>query len=332
MLDTSSQLLTQITESYRQGCTATMDLPTGSGDLFSEKLEALMAKRLPLQEQLLLRRYSNARSQGMVAARHRQLTTAAQLFEEARKPLQMATLSRESKLLHQSFLEQSAAYLDYCHQDFDQVYSRTEEALRLSAVLEEEYGYDILLMQRIQLLHNLVRTEARQLNFTGAIALAAQLLAYLDGQLQTLPTPHPWGFERIARQPPEFVSAMFAQITSEVALILADKDRNQAANLLTIAADYLQLPVHSDKSRYSRSYAWFSIKHAFVEQDITTFLTQAAQFLAQGRADTPLLWYTIIHDLLALCNEQGWLDFRQEIVQDSLSWNDLPHKLILMRS
>ncbi|MEH2111444.1 hypothetical protein [Nostoc sp.] len=327
MLNVSSQLRQQIMASYRQGRAKPIQIPQGSADLFSEKLQGLMVKRLPLQDQLLLRRYSNACKQGVMAVRHRQLITAKQLFTEARTPLQMDTLSSEAKLLHQSFMEQSEAYLDYCHDDFDKVYSRIEKALALDVILETTYGYDILLMHRIQLLHNLVRTEARQLNFEGAIALASKILGYLDGQLETLPTPHPWGFERMGLQPSRLVTAMFDQITSEVALILAGKNHNHTRQLLKVATNHLLLQANPNKSSHPHCDSWFSVKQAFVDQDIITFLERASDFLAEGLADTPLLWYTTIIDLLSLCNALGWLDLSQEITIDALNWENLPYQL-----
>ncbi|MEH2239141.1 hypothetical protein [Nostoc sp.] len=327
MLDVSSQLRQQIIASYRQGRAKPIQIPQGSADLFSEKLQALMARRLLLPDQLLLRRYTNACNQGLMAARHRQLITAEQLFTEARIPLQMDTLSHEAKLLHQSFMEQSEAYLDYCHDDFDKVYSRIEKALALDVILEAEYGYDILLMHRIQLLHNLVRTEARRLNFEGAIALASEILGYLNGQLETLPTPHPWGFERMGLQPSKLVTAMFAQITSEVALILTAKNHKHTRQLLKVATNHLQLQANPNNSCHPQCDSWFSVKQAFVDQDIITFLERASDFLAEGLADTPLLWYTTIIDLLALSNTLGWLDLSQEITTNALHWKNLPHQL-----
>jgi hypothetical protein len=317
----NSQLM-QTMRDYRQG-SAKPSHPQGNGDLFNQKLQMLMMKRLPLKDQLLLRRYDNARAQGLLAARRGQVAIAEQSFTEAQTPLFMDTLSREGKLLHQVFLEQAAAYLDYSRQDFEQVYSRTHKALGIDVILEEEYGYEILLINRIQLMHNLVRTEARRQNCEQAISLAFQLLAYLNRQIETLPTPHPWGSKRIARQPSELVAAMFAQVTGEVALMMTSSDRAQM--------DYLRAAITTKQrnSCHPRAEAWLLVKQSFVIQDFSTFLAQAGDFLAEGRGDTPILWYTTVIDLLAVCNELSELDLSQEILADVATWQDLPHKLHL---
>ncbi len=314
----NSQLL-QTMGDYRQG-SAKPSHPLGNSDLFNQQLQMLMMKRLPLKDQLLLRRYNNAREQGLLAARRGQVAIAEQSFTEAQTPLFMDTLSREGKLLHQVFLEQAVAYLDYSRYDFEQVYRRTHKALGIDVILEEEYGYEILLINRIQLIHNLVRTEARRQKLE-AIHLAFQLLAYLSRQIETLPTPHPWGSLRVARQPSELVAAMFAQVMGEVALMMTSSDRTRMDYFRAAITTYQQNFCHP------RAEAWLLVKQAFVLQ--TTFLELAGDFLAEGRGDTPILWYTTVIDLLAVCNEMGELDLSQEIITDVASWQDLPHKLHL---
>ncbi len=312
----NSQLM-QTMQNYRQG-SAKSSHPSGNGDLFNQHLQKLMMNRLPLKDQLLLRRYDNAREQGLLAARRGQVAIAQQLFTEAQTPLFMDTLSRESKLLHQVFLEQAVAYLDYSKQDFEQVYHRTHQALGIDVILEEEYGYEILLINRIQLMHNLVRTEARRQNLE-AIPLAFQLLAYLSRQIETLPTPHPWGSLRVARQPSELVAAMFAQVMSEVALIMTPSDRT--------LIDYFQAAIttYQQNSCHSGAEAWLLVKQAFILQD-TSFLARAGDFLAEGRGDTPILWYTTVIDLLTVCNDLGELNLSQEIIADVTTWQ-MPRKL-----
>lgn len=95
--------------------------------------------------------------------------TAERAFAAARAPLQLSKLSPEGSLLYKSFLEQAEAYLDYRRGDFDQARNRTSEALAIDAVLEEDYGYEILIINRIQLVHNFARIDARCMCFERAI-------------------------------------------------------------------------------------------------------------------------------------------------------------------
>lgn len=329
MPDIYDELLQKTFLSYQQGCAKNHHISSQiSGDIFSETLQTLKSRNLPLCDQLLLRRYDNAREQGLLAARHGQLAVAQHLFEEARIPLEMGKISNEGKLLHQSFLEQSEAYLDYRQNNFEQVYDRTDAALGLDVVLESEYGYDILLMHRIQLLHNLVRTEARRMNFEKAIILASELLNYLNGNLESLPTPHPWGFESLTHQPQELVCAMFAQIASEVALILAAQSRNKVHHLFKIVAEYMHLSANNRHFCHPRAHSWFLVKLAIAQNNIDSFLQRAANFLAEGVADTPLLWYSIILDWLDLCNRLGRVNLSQEIAADAVISNYFPPQMI----
>lgn len=157
--------------------------------------------------------------------------------------------------------------------------------------------------------------------------LACQLLSYLEGASEVLPIPGPWGCERMTRQFPKIVAAMFAQVTSEVALILAGKNRQVARDLFAVAARHIQLQTNGNCHRHPQAHAWFLVKEAFVGNNVVTSLERASHFLAEGRADTPLLWYAVIVDLVALCDELDLPDselIRREIARDAVTWGGLP--------
>jgi len=334
MVDLDNKIIHNTLQDYRHGCTKPIQItPDNSGDVFAYKLQTLMENRLPLKDRLLMRRSANTRNQGLIAARSGQLMVAEQLFAETRILFQSDTSSIEGKLLHKSFLEQAEAYLDYRRNNFDRVRNRTSEALEIDVVLEEEYGYEILVLHRIQLVHNLVRTHARGMYFDRAIALAGQLLSYLQGTLEILPISGSWGSERIARQSPELVAAMFAQITSEIALILADQNRLFARDLFALVTPYIQLQANSQSHCHPRAYAWLLLKQAFLNNDRITFLERASHFLAEGRADTPVIWYATVFDLVTLSNELQLPNsdlVRQEVAKDAISWEYLPQKFSLL--
>ncbi|MFH7029790.1 MAG: hypothetical protein ACHBN1_31625 [Heteroscytonema crispum UTEX LB 1556] len=229
------------------------------------------------------------------------------------------------------FLEAAEAYLDYRRGDFDQAYARISKALAIDVVLEEEYGYEILHLHRIQLLHNLVRSDARRMQFASAIELACQLLGYLEGTSEVLPLSGSWGSEHIARQPSELVAAMFGQITDEVALILAGKNRQVKSELFAIAKRHIQLQANGNTRCHPQSHTWFLLKEAFVDNDVATFLERASRFLAEGRGDTPLLWYAVVVDIVALCNQLDLPEeelFKREVAKDAVSFLNLPERFV----
>jgi hypothetical protein len=305
-LDVYNDLLETTLKNYRLGRTKPIQFVLEKyGDFFTHRLYLLMKSRLPQEDRVIMQQAASARENAVMAVRRGELVMAEHLFAEARAPLESNSLSPEGSLLHRSFLEQAEAYLDYCNGDFDRVYTRTSVALAIDVVLEKEYGYEILHIHRIQLLHNLVRTEARSMCCDRAIELAAQLLAYLEGSLEVLPFPGFWGFEYVVRQPKEVVAATFAQITSEVAVILAGNPPQLASSLLAVVRHHIQFQAYGSHHGHPRAYAWFLLKEAFVGNDIAAFLERAPHFLAEGPGDTPLLWYATVIDLVALLPSQG---------------------------
>lgn len=313
-----------ILESYRLGKTKTIEVAPGLPDnSIDEYLSRLMRTRLPSIDRLLMHKFGNARQRGLLAARRGDLMVAEQKFGAARFLLELNQLSTEGSLLYQSFLEQAESYLDYQRGDFDQARNRIYHALAINVTLEEEHEYDILLLHRIQLVRNLVRIDARCMYLERAIELAYQILSYLQGKLEVLPIPGNWGYERVLRQPSEFVGSIFAQVTYEVALILAGKNRQVVRDLFGFAS------AKSNCHSHLRANAWLLVKQAFSSNDVALFLERASQFLSEGRADTPLLWYATVIDLIVLCEELDLPDselFTQEVGRDAATWKHLPQK------
>jgi hypothetical protein len=323
-------------ESYRQGCKRIIDLKSKeSGDYFenllSFQLESLIKKRLPLTDQLIFNWSTNIRSQGLAAARRGQFVTAEQLFAKARTPLELGKLSHEGSLLQKSFQEPAEAYLDYRRGHFDKARNRIFEALVSDAVLEDEFGYNLLFIHRLHLVKNLVRTEANSKCFNRAIELASQLLSYLKGSLDILPILGISDRERLMCQSSELVAAMFTQVTNEVALILIGKKRQFANELFAIISTQMKLQTNDNSHYYSQSEAWFIVKQAFVSNNVEAFLERASQFLADRCGDTPLLWYATVIDLISLCDDldfPGSNLFKLEVAQEAVNCPYLPKKFL----
>lgn len=332
MSNSYSELIRTTLENYQHGLRKPIQFPPGNIDSsFSQKLVTLMESRLPLTDWLIVRWCQDALQQALVAARCGQLANAEQLFTKARIPLESDTLSTEGGLICQSFHEVAQAYLDYRHGAFDQARTRLFEGLAIDVMLEEKYGYELLYLHRLQIGLHLVRIDVRWMCCKRAIDLACQLLSYLEGGLEVLPLPGSWGSERVALLPPELAAAMSVQITDQVALALAGKNRLIARDLFAVAAHHMQLQADGSCHHYPRSHAWFLIKQAVVNNDVTTFLERASHFLAEGRADTPLLWYVTVVDLVALCDELAFPEFelvRQEIARDAATWKYLPQPIL----
>ncbi|MBW4562722.1 MAG: hypothetical protein KME32_16550 [Mojavia pulchra JT2-VF2] len=325
-----SELLRTTLESCRRSNEKHIKNTTNSANnLVEEHLVKLITTRLPLTDQKLISKFVNARLRGLNAARQGNLMAAECAFIEARIPLQLNKFSLEGSLLYESLLEQSQSYLDYRRGDFDKARNRIFKAIANDVVLEEKYGYEILFLHRIHLAHNLVRIDAQRKCFQGALELACQILSYLEGVSELLPIPGIWGYELVARQSPELVAVMFAEITSEVAIILAGQNRQLARHLFAVSFAYFHLETDDYRHCHPQAYFWLLIKQAFLNNDFATFLGRASNFLAFGRADTPVLWYATLIDLITLCDEFALPDselVRREVASSMVTWEKLPQK------
>lgn len=297
------------------------------GDSFTHLLFTQIESRFSYAEWNHFQQLSNVRENALMAVRRRDFDVAERLFRELRIPFRFNSLSPEGKLLHQTFLEQAQAYLDYCKGDFEGVYSRMFDALAIDTVLEEDYGYKIMAIHRIQLLYNLVRTEARCGCFDRAMEIASTLLGYLQGTIENLCLFESFGRECLNYQSKEILADTFSLITSEIALILAGKATHRAntrANhLLAIALQYLEVSATAENSLHQPSYQWFLLKQAMVNNNIPLFLNKAGCFLASGRADTPLLWYATVVDLFTISKKFDFPSTQliiEEVKQDAPKW------------
>src|SRR5947207_7933732 len=103
-----------VLECYKQGFERSILItPAASGEGFDRDLQAIVDTRVPLKEQLLMYRCSEARKQGLLAARRGYFATANQMFEEASVLFHSAEFSPESCLIHKTFQGAAEAYLDY---------------------------------------------------------------------------------------------------------------------------------------------------------------------------------------------------------------------------
>jgi len=325
-------------EHYRQGCQPQITVfPKSSGEYIDELLgyflEMQMQHNLSSMERLLLRELSQLRAQGLIATRRGDFVSAEEMFTQGRKQFESAGLSHQGSLLYKAFQEPAEAYLDYRRSDFDCARMRIIAALNSDAILEDEYGYDILFIHRIHLVLNLVRNEAQRMNFPQAIALASQLLSYLQGTSESLPLSSPWGSQRVALLPEDVFPVLVTQIIDEVAFILAGKTRQFVRELFAIITRYVQFSDENNFVALPQVNEWLLVKQAFVDDDTTTFLERASNFLAARRTDNLALWYAVVIDFLAVCEDCNFPDLplvKQQVVSEALQNQYFPRKLLAL--
>ncbi|MBD2445601.1 hypothetical protein H6G76_00245 [Nostoc sp. FACHB-152] len=299
--------------------------------LISYELFNIIDKRFSVKEKFLLNRINQARSQALNVARQGDIATAEQLMEKVRTTWDINQVSAEVNLLYKSFQAAAEAYLDYRRSDFAQAWSHITEAIITDAVLETEYGYQVLFAHRLHLVQNLVRSEARGGRIKEAVKLGSQLLAYLEGKSENLPFPVSWDVHLIANLPPEVISITFNLVTNEIALILAGKNLQEGQELWKIIAEYINLEFDDAIETYPPAYYWLRMKQALFNSNLANGIELISQFLAAGRSQVPLLWYTTVIDLVKICNQLHLPNaaiIKQEIANDVVHWEDFPKQFL----
>jgi hypothetical protein len=324
--DLYQDLLQQLLTKYRQGRDRPILIESVSLDE-----DKIVSKALPDQDRLLIGKFENARIRGVLAARRKQLDTARHLFAAARSLLDANLLSDAGQLLFESSVEQGESFLDCRDGNFEQARQRTFYSLALDQELEDCYGYDHLILHRIQQVQNLSRIEAYDHQPKRAMKLVLEVLGYLDGRLDQLSVQGKWGYDRIARQAQSGVVKMFIQVTGEIALIMAGMNCCTAGELFTDVAEELLMPNYQH-SCHPHTYSWLLVKQAYSRGDLDRFLILAADFLAQRSAGMGLLLYSTLVDLIIVCDRlksPAAIDLKQEIIGDVMNHSQEVHPRFL---
>jgi hypothetical protein len=304
-----------------------------SGVGFDRQLEDLISRRVDREGRLLLRASSRARSRALSSARAGRLAMAREAVNESRRIQMDRSLSREVRLIITAFQDAVEAYLEYKWRHFEMARELLFEALRVDRVLIHRYGYNILELHRIQIGHNFMRLAIGRGDADQAAELCAHLLAYTQGGADRWPFSEAGHGGVPGDLPLELVSAMFVQLASELALLLASQPAERGRALLAPAVALAGTGTVTRSELQGRVYDWLEIKFAYVQGDFETFLQKVSRLLTGGPGETPLLWratVTDLHDLCRACSLDGAVQLADEIARDAATWRPTP-PLVLMR-
>ena len=266
---------------------------------------------------------ARGRSKGIQAARERQLSVAQNVFLENRQRLRELQVSAHCESVCTAFQIAAEAYVCYALDRFDEARELVYEAMRIDAELEQERGYSLLHLHRIQLLHNLVRVDERRGCSEEALLLCWQTLSYLQGHKQPLPGPAPWDVRTISRIPCQLVSGMFNQVVAEMATILAGGDIDRA-EFVEAAANYLHVTASTRSCGFRPALTWLDLKGSFFTSRLQ-FVKECCDFLRAERSSHPTLWFATAFDLAVACKEMNPTQF--DILALDLSFEPLPAKI-----
>jgi tetratricopeptide (TPR) repeat protein len=292
---------------------------------FQMLLSLVVRERIPLRERARFRRIWNASGRGLSATRDNQLEKAAQIFAEGEYELAGCPQLSECRLLGISILESAYAYLEYRQGRFVEARKRTHAALDADLMLESKAMYGVLELHRIQAVHNLMRIDLKAGDYLHAFSLAGQALAYLEGHLPALTVHRGWSTKLLEQTPRILRRKMVAQVAEEVALALLTKfDKRNWTTL----CDEIEPWLNSESVGFHpRARLWFEVKHALAFGDAIHYLDLLSRFLAGGRDDIAILWYSCIVDFLDFCATLDSPIARfasAAILKDSSKWPAVP--------
>jgi tetratricopeptide (TPR) repeat protein len=325
----NTSLVINVLDSYQQMAESLRDSIT-SGKIAADfqNGQNIIEESFSVKEKLLMHGFSNARNRGLLAARRGELTAAAYYFEVAQTPLNKKELSYTGALIYESFLEQAKSYLLCRSGEFEQARMSIDKSLSNDIALEQYSSRIDLTLHRIQLVHNLVRLEAYCGNINYAIELACQILRYLSGTSEFIGVMGDWGYQRVKNQDPSEISAMFAQVTGEIAIILAGKPRQFKTTQLNILS---QISIPDSQYCHKTSAKWLILQQELVNNNVMNFLNQLSDFLRDCEAESALLSSAALVDLVILCEELQLdiiADVKQKISKDADLWQHVPNKKI----
>jgi hypothetical protein len=184
-----------------------------SGELWGRCLQPHV-EALPFRERFHVRRAWHLAQAGLLAARRGELASARQSLGEAFTSRRGLPERQGAAAFCQSVSSAAEAYLLYR----EGKYKDAREALRLSNEADLvllSLGVTAAHLHRAQLVHNLVRLEARCGAFSLAEDLADRLTDHLQGASTELPMAGPWEPQMVDACPIELVAAMIYQVASE---------------------------------------------------------------------------------------------------------------------
>lgn len=293
--------------------------------------QTLMA-RLSLRDRLRLRQIFRCCGRGLGAVREKRYEDAQRIFDEGREFLESSDptpVSTEARLIGASFLLSGGAYLDYVTGDLVEARHKVYTALDADVTLEEEHGYDLFQMHRLQALLNLMRIELQEGHCQEAFELSGQVVAYLEGQQDRIGVHRSWRPETFRGLPRSFPRIMLVEMVEEVARAFSDSERTGHWSVFAQAA-HLDEYSAAPRPLHPRIRDWIVLKDAYLGGRDAEYLERLPEFLARGMEDIRGIWYASLVDLLDFCqrsNDEVARFTARALLKDSVKWPRVPTAL-----
>ena len=295
---------------------------------FSKCVQQTLMARVPLPERLRLHKIFQCCRTGVAAVREERYEDARQTFEEGRELLGTG-MSVEATLVGKSFLYSMSAYLAYALGDVEEARKNIYTTLDTDVTLEEQPGYDVFQMHRLQALLNLIRVELQARRCKEAFVLSGEVVAFLEGYNASIGVHRSWRPESFLGLPRRFPRIMLVEIVEEVSRSFTGTERSEHWEVFTRAA-HLEEYSMAPQPLHRRVRDWLLLKDAYLGGRDLEFLERLLTFLPQGMEDIRGIWYASMVDLLDFClkgSDKMGRYTAQAILRDSIKWPRVPKAL-----
>lgn len=249
----------------------------------------------------------------LLAARRGKRAVADRGLTAAKSLLQLAT-STGARRAAISFLSAQEAYFRYLDGDFRDAVTFLERAFCYDCMLEQGAGLPVLVMHRVQLLHNLMRIAHRRGLPQQALFLGCRSLDYLEScggsALDRLPEPWCRQWPRhLSGVPVELLNQMHGQIAAEqiraCASLAASTDRSRID-------DVLHEVKYGDKSQIA---LWVEVQIRWLKKEFEQGHEAMVELLCRGPCPSLPLWHSaaaLVQQMLAEYDEAAVKQSRDE--------------------
>lgn len=280
---------------------------------------------VPPESRRQLRDLDQACGKGLTAARQGLLPESAGHYQRAEEHLgRLREGPRPAWLLGFATYQSGVAYLDFRRGSLRQARERLD--LSMDSALElERSGLPVMQMNRIQQGHNLSRIEMRLGRRDSAIALAAALLAYLEGQIDDLPYHRDWWPKGLQAVPRSVQETMIHQILGETAgyIVTGEAPSKEWSALIEIS----RLRKEAGTAVSPQAQYALRAQSNRLMGDAEGYLRELERFFRLGIRHCHRLWYALMVELVDFCREVDTRRSRQVrdvILRDSARWKNLP--------
>lgn len=325
-----SILAEKIFRAYRTGLLRPRPLLEDRGQQFDLLFRQVFWFKVPLRERLPIWKIWKLSSTGLRLSRDQRLEEASKAFGDCWEELAKGRLSTRHALLAKTFVESCNAYFEHKRGAFDLARARTYNSMEADLSLEEDEDFSLLELHRIQSANNLMRIDLRSGEQDRALALAGEILAYLEGFREGLTVHHSWRSDLLhAKTPQSIRRALISQVANEAVLAFFYYPESGLEEVFLSSIRWEKF-LAAERLLHPQFRLWLMTKQASSQKNWSQYFERLLEFLPTGRTDIQPVWYASIIDFLSLCrelNSRVSMYVHDGILRDVRKWPGLPASL-----